>query len=227
LPHYAREYAPFHRPTHIPSGTACPPLSGYVGVRPLGVCVGSCLYGARMNAISIPTEYNCTRFRSRLEARWAAWFDLVGWRWDYEPTDMHGWCPDFVIYGALGHIFVEVKPEPIAEVFKADGSIWGKAIDERHIYSNHVLLLGLGPVVMPIGLAIGYCNDPDLFDSNCVGLALGQRAHQGTLLGYAHRDSGWYDRVTGYPGDQSPACDQKAAIEAWARAGTAVQWRGK
>lgn len=34
---------------------------------------------------SIPTTYRGTRFRSRLEARWAATFDALAWYWEYEP----------------------------------------------------------------------------------------------------------------------------------------------
>jgi hypothetical protein len=37
------------------------------------------------------------RFRSRLEARWAAFFDEVGWVWEYEPFDLTGYIPDFLI----------------------------------------------------------------------------------------------------------------------------------
>ena len=33
---------------------------------------------------SHPTTYADVKFRSRLEARWAAFFDLAGWRWEYE-----------------------------------------------------------------------------------------------------------------------------------------------
>lgn len=64
------------------------------------------------------TVYSGVLFRSRLEARWAAFLDLVGWKWEYEPLDLHGWTPDFrVIYpcGRRGcadnHVLlVEVKP---------------------------------------------------------------------------------------------------------------------
>lgn len=45
----------------------------------------------------IPTLYAGTQFRSRLEARWAALFDLLGWPWEYEPIDLPGWIPDFRI----------------------------------------------------------------------------------------------------------------------------------
>jgi hypothetical protein len=60
---------------------------------------------------AIPTMYLGTKFRSRLEARWAAFFDLVGWRWEYEPVDLCGWVPDFVLIGANGTpCYVEIKP---------------------------------------------------------------------------------------------------------------------
>lgn len=62
-----------------------------------------------MNIKAIPTTYACINFRSRLEAKWAAFFDLVGWRWQYEPTDFNGWIPDFAIYGKRT-VYVEVKP---------------------------------------------------------------------------------------------------------------------
>jgi hypothetical protein len=42
-------------------------------------------------ARGIQTTYRGTRFRSRLEARWAAFFDMVDWDWTYEPFDTDGW----------------------------------------------------------------------------------------------------------------------------------------
>ena len=33
----------------------------------------------------IETRYKKTTFRSRLEARWAVYFDTIGMRWEYEP----------------------------------------------------------------------------------------------------------------------------------------------
>lgn len=66
----------------------------------------------------IPTTHARTRFRSRLEARWAMLFDAIGWRWEYEPFDVDGYVPDFAILGARP-LLVEVKPvisiEEIAE----------------------------------------------------------------------------------------------------------------
>jgi hypothetical protein len=46
---------------------------------------------------AIETKYAGTIFRSRLEARWAAFFDVFGWSWVYEPFDLEGWLPDFLL----------------------------------------------------------------------------------------------------------------------------------
>lgn len=37
----------------------------------------------------IETYYNGYRFRSRLEARWAVFFDALGVRYEYEPEGYH------------------------------------------------------------------------------------------------------------------------------------------
>lgn len=62
---------------------------------------------------AIETHYNGYRFRSRLEARWAVFFDAAGIRYEYEPegfTLQNGLCylPDF--YLPDENIYVEVKP---------------------------------------------------------------------------------------------------------------------
>lgn len=59
---------------------------------------------------AIPTVYKGVHMRSRLEARWAAFFDLCGWQWEYEPFDLNGWIPDFMLRGAKTNTLVEVKP---------------------------------------------------------------------------------------------------------------------
>lgn len=65
-----------------------------------------------MMSFAIPTRYHGVNFRSRLEARWAAFFDMVGWRWDFEPIDMNGYIPDFILTGPKGSLIVEIKPSP-------------------------------------------------------------------------------------------------------------------
>lgn len=60
------------------------------------------------------TWYADVLFRSRLEATWAAFFDLAGWVWEYEPLDLPGWTPDFRLQVACRSSFrvllIEVKP---------------------------------------------------------------------------------------------------------------------
>jgi len=50
---------------------------------------------------AIETEYNGYRFRSRLEARWAVFFDALGIKYEYEPegykTPSGYYMPDFFI----------------------------------------------------------------------------------------------------------------------------------
>lgn len=58
---------------------------------------------------AIETRFKDFIFRSRLEAKWAAMFELMNWEWDYEPCDFNGWIPDFAIYGKKT-VYVEVKP---------------------------------------------------------------------------------------------------------------------
>lgn len=72
-----------------------------------------------MNMITaIPTEYKGYRFRSRLEARWAVFFDACGVKWEYEPEGFalpngQFYLPDFLLHGCAGRcpddLYVEVK----------------------------------------------------------------------------------------------------------------------
>lgn len=58
------------------------------------------------------TLYRDVLFKSRLEAQWAAFFDLLGWPWIYEPSSLipHArWKPDFL----LREMRVLVKVIPI------------------------------------------------------------------------------------------------------------------
>lgn len=76
-----------------------------------------------MSAIrAIETEYAGYRFRSRLEARWAVFFTLAGYRWEYEPEgfELPGgmrYLPDFRVRcappGMERVVWYEVKPEEV------------------------------------------------------------------------------------------------------------------
>jgi hypothetical protein len=61
---------------------------------------------------SIETEYNGYKFRSRLEARWAIFFDALGIKYEYEPEgyilpDGSKYLPDF--YLPDDNLFFEIK----------------------------------------------------------------------------------------------------------------------
>jgi hypothetical protein len=59
------------------------------------------------------------RFRSRLEARWAVFFQTLGLQWEYEPegfdlSPFGHYLPDFLVRGFPGYpeiMWVEVKPQ--------------------------------------------------------------------------------------------------------------------
>ena len=45
-----------------------------------------------------PTPYRGLTLRSQTEAKWAAFFDIEGLPWAYEPIDVEGWVPDFALW---------------------------------------------------------------------------------------------------------------------------------
>lgn len=102
---------------------------------------------------AIPTTYNYVQFRSRLEARWAAFFDLCGWRWDYEPFDLDGWAPDFLIRLDITTVLAEVKPFDAVSFIANEVKTGGRkaAMPEyekamRHSYNHQVVLFGSSPL---------------------------------------------------------------------------------
>ncbi len=62
---------------------------------------------------AIETEWKGYRFRSRLEARWAVFFEHMGWDWVYEPQGFetsHGrYLPDFYVSDI--DTWFEIKPD--------------------------------------------------------------------------------------------------------------------
>lgn len=112
-----------------------------------------------------PTTYAGVNFRSRLEATWAAFFDLCGWEWEYEPFDLEGWTPDFLLKGNT-RCLIEVKPVDFSESPK---EWWGlnavalakkyapKAFDYESKFpaakegavSPEIMILGNGPYYDP------------------------------------------------------------------------------
>ena len=92
---------------------------------------------------AIPTTHNGVHFRSRLEATWSAAFDILGWPWRYEPIDLVGYIPDFIIDWPRAPILFEVKPcltlpELYQHTEKIDGAGWaGEAVIVGVLVRHH------------------------------------------------------------------------------------------
>lgn len=108
---------------------------------------------ARIRAIQ--TRYAGCAFRSRLEARWAVYFDHLGIKWDYEPEGFElgnglrylpdFWLPDFKLW-------VEIKPVSI------DSTAAEKA--RRLAMENHAVLILCGqPQAAPVECGALFCWD--------------------------------------------------------------------
>lgn len=69
----------------------------------------------RQQYAPVKTQYKGYSFRSRLEARWAVFFDALSARWEYEPDGYplrsgEVYLPDFLIHNtAYGDLYIEVK----------------------------------------------------------------------------------------------------------------------
>lgn len=187
----------------------------------------------------IPTTYRGTRFRSRLEARWAAFFDLVEWRWVYEPFDTDGWIPDFLIVGPFPFL-IEVGPcttadEYIAKAEKARGAypttptLRGEPGDGIWIDTPErwTLIAGVTPVYQEAGwLAAGAGiwavtglgeRDATPFWYRCTDCG---------LWAISSPDYGGYMRPCGHSEEIRPA-DGRSIFDLWAEAGNRVQWRSR
>ena len=111
--------------------------------------------------VARPTVWHDIRFRSRLEARWAAFFHINGWRWAYEPIDFVDWVPDFEIRAACGHsectpwhrVYVECKPYHRLEQFRGHPCTADMYGDKYG--ADAVLLAGIDPSVAHMEIVHG------------------------------------------------------------------------
>lgn len=88
-----------------------------------------------MDIKPIETEYNGYMFRSRLEARWAVFFDSMGIKYEYEPegftlSDGTNYLPDFRIY--VRHRSYENEYEPVYVEVK--GELTKDAIHKAELF---------------------------------------------------------------------------------------------
>lgn len=97
-----------------------------------------------MTIKAIETEYNGYKFRSRLEARWAVFFDAAGIKYEYEPEGFELSCgrylPDF--YLPDFKIYVEIKPFDKSVVSHVgDGNKWEQKCDTFRNETGKAILL--------------------------------------------------------------------------------------
>jgi hypothetical protein len=87
--------------------------------------------------------YGGIEYRSRLEARWAAFFDQLGWRHTYEPFDGAGYIPDFLIHDDPP-LLVEVKPAVTKAQYEA--AIDKMTIGLASVWDGDMLIVGADPL---------------------------------------------------------------------------------
>lgn len=102
----------------------------------------------RRRRTGIETPYAGYTMRSRNEARWAAFFDQLGWEWEYEPFDANGYIPDFVLTGERP-VLVEVKPELNIEELRCHEAKVRRGL--QGLWSHDVLIVGsvVSPYIHP------------------------------------------------------------------------------
>lgn len=180
----------------------------------------------------IATRYGGIQYRSRLEAKWAAFFDSIGWWHTYEPFDADGYIPDFMIQGDAP-LLVEIKPAVTHRDFTDMSSyLWGRI----NGYWNHdVLILGLTPLPAlgsqdnwnsSAGLLGEHIQMDDSSDWD-VGVARWFRCDKCDLVGVHHDNLSFKGRPCGhYDGSKHLGAVRIETLRtAWNEAGNAVQWK--
>jgi hypothetical protein len=144
----------------------------------------------------IPTIYRGVQFRSRIEARWAAFFQIAKLRWMYEPLDLAGYIPDFLVWMPyspdIGPFLVEIKSE-------IDGQQLIEAAQkiDRSGWRGRAIIFGASP-------------DVGLIDN----------APLGDASRWAPIADEWSDMLSAFAG-----LSRKRVASLWIRAGNAVQWK--
>lgn len=191
--------------------------------------------GPKRGLPAIPTMFNGRQYRSRLEARWAAFMLLCGWKHEYEYLDLNGWIPDFAVWGHHGNkVWVEVKPE---ESFPEDTAVKmedGLPIKYRE-RGDELLILGTEPCPVPyapanrgqprLGWLGRYAPSPDQGEWVWEDCLFG-RWTDDAPFGFCASSPPYHDRITGErSGGRLPGAEGDDLARLWAEAGNRVQWR--
>lgn len=176
----------------------------------------------------IPTTHAGTNFRSRLEARWAAFFDLVNWSWVYEPFDADGYIPDFLITGPAAFL-VEVGPciDNADYVAKSE-----KPLARAGVLRRDVAVLGVDPAAgryrdTPDHVVAGLLLEFDGIDHLEPGRGYWGRCFECGLVGLVHGHMSFHLRPCGHhqSGSFGEPIHRDELEAAWRRAGNDVQWK--
>lgn len=109
-----------------------------------------------MNEIrSIDTEYKGYLFRSRLEARWAVFFDACGVDWEYEPEGFdlgNGVCylPDFLLHDVRGRVNGDLYVEVKGQMSEGD-AVKIKKFVEASVYKDEAGRKHIGKPLLVVG----------------------------------------------------------------------------
>ena len=174
----------------------------------------------------IPTTYNFQRFRSRIEARWAAFFDKMNWPWEYEPIDLAGYIPDFILKFPKP-ILVEVKSE--------------LDVDKLGAYAEKIVASGWEREYLVVGATLfdapaGYLRDFDFAqvslgtigikgeDSGPAALHICRRTNKYTIT------NPWHDHLCRRCGNHQDFEDLMSVTRAsadalWRTASNLAQWK--
>ncbi|MBU0991827.1 MAG: hypothetical protein KJ737_04965 [Proteobacteria bacterium] len=178
---------------------------------------------------NIKTLWKFNQYQTLLDARWACMFDLLEWRYEYQPYNINGWVPTFALFGA-NTILVEVKPYTSLKQFQTAKLI--QAIDGSPMENKEILLLG--SEIFPEAEAfqdpaIGWIGehgfaDPETYEINCwFAYAV---FNFNRSWGFFHEYGGYNDRMTGrYDGDgHLMPPDYKEVLELWNLAGEIINF---
>jgi len=180
--------------------------------------------------VGIPTTYRHTNFRSRLEARWAAFMDLIEWPWVYEPLDAAGYIPDFLVQG-LHPFFIEVGPcitegDYIDKSAKADTAATSLGHDLLVVGASALAEVRIdGPGDIAAGL-LGEYGTWGIDDAARTGFAWGAGVwgFGDAGVGIYHAFQRYHHRPNG-DGSETPLANSSLIMSCWAEAGNAVQWK--
>ena len=184
----------------------------------------------RLRIHGIPSVYRGVNMRSRMETRWAALFDELGWPWQYEPIDLAGYIPDFVVRFDDAPLLVEIKghvvePTSLAEYTRKielggwEGETLIIGATPWELSSAQPLLGSFGEPIVVHGEREWRWGEARLFTCLSCG-------HASVLAA----DGSWHCRVCGVGDGNSHvgvfACERTTTFEGlWARATNRVQWR--